>query len=104
VTYMLLAMLAALSFTTGGVFMKHADGLRHPAPVLGFVVLFAAGAMLQSQAMRGAELGATYILVLGLEAALAFGLGIVLFDEAATLRKVAAVMLIVAGIALLRSR
>jgi multidrug transporter EmrE-like cation transporter len=100
--YMLLALLAALSFTAGGVLMKHADGMRHHAPVAGFVVLFAIGAMLQSQAMRGNELGATYILVLGLEAALAFGLGIVLFDETVTLRKIAAVTLIVAGIALLR--
>lgn len=99
---LLLAMLAALFFTTGGIFMKHADGLRHPAHVLGFVVLFALGAMLQSQAMRGAELGATYILVLGLEAALAFGFGVIFFDEAATLRKLAAVIAIVAGIALLR--
>jgi quaternary ammonium compound-resistance protein SugE len=100
--YMLLAILAAVAFTSGGVFMKYADGTRHAVPVAGYVALFGIGAMLQSKAMRGSELGATYVLVLGLEAALAFGLGVVLFDETATWRKLAAVTLIVAGIALLR--
>lgn len=100
--YMLLAILAALCFTSGGIFMKYADGVRHLLPVVGYVTLFGIGAMLQSLAMRGTELGATYILVLGLEAALAFGLGVVLFDELATMRKVAAVLLIAAGIVLLR--
>ena len=101
--FMLLAILAALAFTGGGVFMKYADGVRHVGPVMGYVGLFGIGAVLQSQAMRGSELGTTYILVLGLEAALAFGLGVVLFDEAATWRKLLAVILIVAGIGLLRA-
>lgn len=96
-------ILAALAFTLGGVFMKHADGLRHAGPVAGFVALFGVGAALQSQAMRRAELGPTYILVLGLEAILAFGLGVWLFGESVTPARVAAVVLIVAGIALLRA-
>ena len=99
----LLAILAALAFTAGGVFMKYADGARHAVPVAGYLALFAIGATLQSQAMRGTGLGATYVLVLGLEAAIACGLGVVLFDETATWRKLASVILIVAGIALLRS-
>src|SRR5262245_59879654 len=97
-----LAILAALAFTTGGVFMKYADGLQHTWSVVGFVVLFAAGALLQSLAMRGAELGVTYVLVLGLDAALAFGLGVTIFQEAVTVVKLVAVGLVVAGIALLR--
>jgi len=98
----LLAFLAALAFTIGGVFMKHADGVRYAGPAAAYVALFALGAMLQSQAMKGKELGTTYILVLGLEAALAFGAGVVLFDEAATWRKLIAVPLILFGIALLK--
>ena len=98
-----LPVLAALAFTLGGVFMKHADGLRHAGPVAGFVVLFGVGAAFQSQAMRGGELGTTYILVLGLEAILAFGLGVWLFGDTVTLPKVAAVVLVVAVIALLRA-
>lgn len=101
--FLTLALLAALAFTAGGVLMKQAEGLRHAGPVAGFVALFAVGAALQSQAMRGAELGATYVLVLGLEAILAFGLGVVLFQEAVTPMKLAAVVLIIAGIAVLRS-
>lgn len=99
---LILALLAALSFTSGGVLMKHADGARHVAPTIGFIGLFAVGALLQSYAMRGADLGALYILVLGAEAALAFGFGVWLFGESVTPVKVAAVALVVAGIALLR--
>lgn len=100
--HLLQAALAAAAFTIGGVLMKQADGVRHLAPVVGFVTLFGLGAALQSLAMRGAELGTTYILVLGLEAALAFGLGVVLFGEAVTVSKLSALVLIVGGIALLR--
>ena len=92
-----LAILAALAFTTGGVLMKYADGLHHGGAVAGFVALFAASAMLQSQAMRGSELGVIYALVLGLEAALAFGLGVAIVHEAVTVTKLTAVALVVAG-------
>jgi multidrug transporter EmrE-like cation transporter len=98
-----LATFAAMAFTTGGILMKAADGVRRPLPTLGFIALFVIGASLQSLAMRSAELGATYILVLGLEAALAVGLGVLLFDERVTATKLAAVALIVAGIAMLRA-
>jgi len=101
--YLTLALLAALAFTAGGVCMKYADGVRHLLPVLGFVSLFGIGAALQSQALRGGELGATYLLVLGLEAALAFGFGVALFGEAVTPAKLSALALIVTGIALLRT-
>ena len=100
---LILSALAALAFTIGGVFMKSADGTRHLLPTVGFLLLFAGGAALQSYAMRGAELGVTYVLVLGLEAMLAFGFGIVLFGEALTVTRIGAVALIVAGIALLRT-
>jgi quaternary ammonium compound-resistance protein SugE len=100
---MTLAILAAMAFAVGGILMKSADGLRQPLSVLGFIALFAAGASLQSLAMRSAELGATYILVLGLEAALAFAFGVLLFDERVTPARLAAVGLIVAGIATLRT-
>jgi multidrug transporter EmrE-like cation transporter len=101
--YLFLSLMAALAFTSGGVFMKHADGLRHTLPVAVFVALFSVGAVLQSQAMRGTDLGVTYILVLGIEAALAFGMGVAFFGEAVTVQKTAAVALIVTGIAFLRS-
>ena len=94
--------MAAFCFTVGGVFMKRADGLQHASATLLFLLLFSAGAAMQSQAMRGAELASTYIVVLGLEAAFALALGGVLFAEAITAPKLAAVALILVGIALLR--
>ena len=100
--HLVLASIAALCFTVGGIFMKHADGLRNTSATALFLLLFAFGAVIQSQAMRGAELGATYIVVLGLEAALALAFGTFLFAEPITLSKIAAVVLIVSGIALLR--
>jgi len=84
--------------------MKYADGLRHlPASAL-YLGLFAVGAICQSYALRGMELGSTYILVLGAEALFAFGFGMFFFNEAITAPKAAAVVLIVSGIALLRIR
>lgn len=100
---MVLAILAAFAFTIGGVAMKYADGVPSRAFAVVYVALFGVGAVLQAQAMRGAGLGTTYILVLGLEAVLAFALGVALFGESATVRKLAAVTLIVVGIALLRA-
>ncbi len=99
-----LASIAALSFTVGGIFMKHADGLRNTSASAMFLLLFAFGAVIQSLAMRGAELGPTYVVVLGLEAALALAFGTFLFAEPITLPKVAALVLIVSGIALLRTQ
>ena len=97
-----LISLAALSFTVGGIFMKRADGVRHASATSLFLLLFAFGAAIQSQAMRGAELGATYIVVLGLEAALTLFFGAFLFAEPITLSNAAARLLIGGGIAWLR--
>jgi multidrug transporter EmrE-like cation transporter len=99
---LVLVGLAALFFTVGGIYMKRADGLRNTLATALFLVLFACGAAVQSQAMRGAELGATYVVVLGLEAALAVAFGALLFAEPLTAAKAAAVLLIVGGIAMLR--
>ena len=97
-----LLSLAALAFTVGGIFMKRADGVRHAADTAVYLLLFAVGAVMLSQAMRGAELGTTYIIVLGLEAAFAVFFGAVLFSEPITFSKTAAMLLIVGGIAWLR--
>ena len=102
-TALVLPSLAALLFTIGGVFMKHADGLRHAAATAAFLLLFAAGAAVLSQAMRGAELAVTWIIVLGLEAALAVAFGVIVFGEPMTVPKLGAIALIVSGIALLRA-
>jgi multidrug transporter EmrE-like cation transporter len=98
---LLLSLGSALCFTLGGVCMKLADGLRNPWAVAGFLTLFGVGALAQSLAMRSGELGSTYILILGLEATLAFALGIMLFGESTHWVKVLAVLLILIGVILL---
>jgi multidrug transporter EmrE-like cation transporter len=100
---LLLGLLAALCFTTGGLFMKYADGFRQLTPALAFLLLFGAGAVLQSHAMRGAGMAVTYVLVLGLEAALALGFGVWLLGESLSPARIAGMVLTLVGIALLRA-
>ncbi|MES1258196.1 MAG: SMR family transporter [Acidobacteriota bacterium] len=93
---------AALAFALGGVAMKLSAGLTRLVPSACLFLLFCGGAALQALAMRHAGMGVTYIAVLGLEAALAFLLGVWLFSEPATPVRILAVALIAAGILLLR--
>jgi multidrug transporter EmrE-like cation transporter len=96
-------LLAALCFTTGGLFMKYADGFRQLPPAMAFLLLFGVGAVFQSHAMRGAGMAVTYVLVLGLEAALALGFGVWLLGESLSVAKLAGIALTLAGIVLLRA-
>ena len=99
----LLSIAASIAFVIGGVFMKHADGLKEPLPTALFIGAFIVGAGLQSYALRYGDLGVVYVLVLGLEAVLAAFMGWQLFDESFTLKKIVGIGLIVAGIILLDS-
>jgi len=99
---MVLLFLAAVCFAVGGIFMKLAEGVTRPLPTLAFVALFVVGAVLQSLALRRADLGVAYIAVLGLEAALTLVFSVVLFREGLSLARLTAVLLIVAGVVLLR--
>ena len=83
--------------------MKHADGLRHAGATAGFLALFALGAIVQSEAMRGEGLAVTYVIVLGLEAAFAMAFGQLVFGETMTGMKACAIGLVVFGVALLRA-
>ncbi len=64
-------------------------------------VLFACGGLCMKFAMKRAEMGVIYLFVLGLEALAAFALSIVVAGERVTISKIAALVLIVSGIALL---
>jgi small multidrug resistance pump len=101
--YSWMVISAAVSFAFGGVLMKYADGLRNPQPSMMVFVLFVFGAALQIVAMRGTELSVTYLVVLGLEAVLSFGLGLLVFRESITLLKVVGALIVVLGIVVLRS-
>ena len=100
--YFVMVVVAALSFSVGGIFMKYSDGLTRPAPALAVLVLFVLGAALQALAMKHSQMSVTYLIVLGLEAVTAFSLGVIFFREDTSWLKVLGVLVIVVGIALLR--
>jgi multidrug transporter EmrE-like cation transporter len=97
----LLVVTAALTYTLGGYFMKHADGFAHIVPSLAALALFAVGATLQILAMRQQEMTTTYIAVLGFEAVCAFVVGCMLLGEELTWQKVAGSIIVCVGVALL---
>lgn len=99
--YVFLLIAASLLFAAGGLFMKYSEGLTRLSPSIAVFVFFCAGAACQALGMKRAEMGVAYIFVLGAEAIAAFLLSILILDERATLAKVCALALIVAGIALL---
>jgi multidrug transporter EmrE-like cation transporter len=99
--YLLLLILASLLFATGGLFMKLSLGLTRLTPSLFVFLFFCAGAACQAIAMRRADMGVAYVFVLGLEAVAAFLISVFALNESATVSRVAAVVLIVAGIVLL---
>jgi multidrug transporter EmrE-like cation transporter len=95
-------VLASVCFAAGGIFMKLSDGVSRPLPSVAFLLLFLLGAVLQAVALRRADLGVVYIAVLGLEAALTLVFSVLLFHENLSFARVLAVLLIVAGVLLLR--
>jgi multidrug transporter EmrE-like cation transporter len=100
--YTLMVVTAAVAFAGGGLAMKYADGLTHLVPSLVVFGLFGFGAALQTLAMRGSTLSVTYLVVLGLEAVITFGLGALVFREGHSLVKVGGAVLVVLGVILLR--
>jgi small multidrug resistance pump/quaternary ammonium compound-resistance protein SugE len=101
--YLLLTIGAALTFALGGVCMKSSEGMTRPVPTLLLYLCFAAGATLQTLALRGSELGAGYLFVLGLEAVLAFGFGLCFFAESCSCPKLLGVAAVVVGVILLHA-
>jgi multidrug transporter EmrE-like cation transporter len=100
--FTLMVILAAVSYSVGGYYMKLSNGFSQMMPTTFVFILFCLGAGLQTWAMRNQQMTITYIVVLGLEAVAAFGLGVFLLDESSSMVKLAGTGLILAGIALLR--
>jgi multidrug transporter EmrE-like cation transporter len=99
---LILSVLAAGAYTIGGVFMRRAEGFAHALPAAMVFVCFCMGAALQTLAMKRSEVSINYILVLGIEAALAVLLGVAWLGEALSPRKLAGLALILAGVMSLR--
>ncbi len=96
-----LSLVASVLFACGGLCMKYSQGLTRLDASMGVFGFFCIGAALQAVAMRRAEMGVIYLLVLGLEAVAAFGISIFVLGERVTASKLAALFLIVFGIVLL---
>ena len=100
---LMMALIAALCFTVGGIFMKLSDGLTKLWPSVAIFVLFAVGAILNTLLVkRGGELGAAYTVIVGLEAVLAFVFGVIFFGEDRSWPRLLGVALIMGGLLLLR--
>jgi multidrug transporter EmrE-like cation transporter len=97
-----IVLLAAVSFSIGGYFMKLSNGLTVTGPTLLVFMFFLLGAALQTIAMRNEQMTVTYVVVLGLEAVTAFLLGTFFLAEGSSLPKIAGIGLVLAGIMLLR--
>ncbi|MDX2213001.1 MAG: SMR family transporter [Oculatellaceae cyanobacterium bins.114] len=101
--YFLIAVIAALSYTVGGVFMKLSSGFSQLVPSVMVYLFFLVGASLQIYLTNNSHLGITYILVLGLEAVCAALFSALLFKEGYTTFTIIGIMLVVAGTAFLRA-
>lgn len=100
--FLLLAAIAALFYTAGGICMKFSAGFSQPLPTAMAYLLFAMGVSLQIYLMNNTHMGSTYVLVLGLEAACAVMVSLLLFKEAYPPLTMAGIFLIAVGAALLR--
>lgn len=100
--FTIMTVLAALSFSIGGYFMKLSAGFTQLRPTVLVFLFFVLGAGLQTAAMRDHQMAVTYIVVLGLEAVTAFSLGVLFLNEASSLARLAGVGLVLAGIVILR--
>jgi multidrug transporter EmrE-like cation transporter len=94
-------LIASACYATGGLFMKYSNGMTRTLPTAVFASLFLAGAALQALGMRRADLGMVYILVLGLEAAMAAALSVFVLHENLSLSRAAAILIIIAGVIML---
>ena len=100
--YFGMAVAAALAFTFGGVFMKLSHGFSQPLPSLAMLGLFGLGAVLLTLSIEArGELGPAYLVVLGLEAVLAFVFGAMLFGEHPDLGRVIGLALLIVGMILI---
>lgn len=97
-----LLVLASIAYAVGGLFMKQSDGVTRLMPTVAFLALFVSGAMMQAFGMKQADMGVSYVFVLGLEAIAAVLLSAFVLHEGYSASRLAAIALVVIGIAWLR--
>jgi quaternary ammonium compound-resistance protein SugE len=89
---------AGLLEVAWAVGMKYTDGFSRPAPTLLVVIVALASFALLGLAMKALPVGTAYGVWVGIGAAGAALLGILLFGEPATWARIGCVLLIVAGV------
>jgi quaternary ammonium compound-resistance protein SugE len=95
--WLLLAVAGALE-VAWAVGMKYTDGFSRPLPTLAVVALALLSFWLLGLAMKVLPVGTAYAVWVGIGAAGAALLGMLLFEEPATAARIGCIVLIVAGV------
>lgn len=82
--------------------MKQSDGFTRPVPTIVTIVVMIASFALLSLAMRTLPLGTAYTVWTGIGAVGAFAVGVAVLGEQLTPMRIAAAVLIVSGIVLMK--
>ncbi len=98
----LLLLVAGLLEVVWAFAMKRSDGFSNPGPTAVMIVAMAASLGLLTLAMRDLPLGTAYAVWTGIGAVGAFAVGIVVLGEPATVMRLTAAGLIVAGLVLMK--
>lgn len=96
-------VVAAICYASSTFAMKFSEGLTRPWPSVAIGVLVILGAILETLALRHAEVSSTYFIVLGLGAIATAFFAFFLFQEHFSLGKIVAICLIIAGVGLLQA-
>ncbi len=93
-----LLILAGLFEIAWAIGLEYSEGFSKPGPTLGTAVAIVASTILLSQAVKDLPIGTAYAVWTGIGAVGTASLGVVLFDEPASLARVGFLSLIVVGI------
>ncbi len=93
-----LLILAGLFEIGWAIGLEYSDGLSKPVPALGTVVALIISMVLLAQAIKDLPIGTAYAVWTGIGAVGTASLGIILFDEPATLARIGFISVILVGI------
>lgn len=91
-------ILAGLFEIAWAIGLEYSDGLSKPVPTLGTAVALVVSMVLLAQAIKDLPIGTAYAVWTGIGAVGTASLGIILFDEPATLARIVFIGVIVVGI------
>ena len=93
--------LAIVTEVMGTVLIKTSQGFSRFAPTIGLIIFYLLSYFFFNLALKKIELGTAYAIWSGLGTALLAGLGIIFFREELSFSRVAAIVLIIAGVCIL---